>query len=288
MRREIAGRTAILTGASGGIGPYIARRLVRERVKVTLAAVNLGEIETLRRELTAGGGEAIAVQTDVRDIASLEALITRGMDAFESIDFLINNAGVNNVLPYQTIELEEINDILRINLNAPMLLSRLLLPQMLMRRTGHIVSIASLAGKIGLPYNEAYSATKSGLIAFTEALRSELKGTGVSASVICPGFVRAGIYETLRQSAGRDVPWAVGTSSPDSVARAVIRTLKRNPPEVIVAPLRTRLFTLAAQLSPSTAERVLRMLGVRHWLRLAAERQHSTRDAPNNSKNVAT
>jgi NADP-dependent 3-hydroxy acid dehydrogenase YdfG len=121
---KIAGRAAILTGASGGIGPYIARQLASEQVRLVLAAVNVEEIETLRSELVNGGAEAVAVRTDVRDVAGLKALIARSIEIFKNIDFLVNNAGINNVLPYSTIETREIDDILSTNQTGHMLLAR--------------------------------------------------------------------------------------------------------------------------------------------------------------------
>ena len=128
-----------------------------------------------------------------------------------------------------------------------MLLSRAVLPSMLERKTGHIVNIASLAGKSATPFDTPYSAAKGGMILFSHSLRAELRGTGVSCSVIVPGFIAdTGMF------AGATVPAIVGTSRPEAVARAVVRALKKDVLEIIVAPGPLRLLEAFNQLYPET------------------------------------
>jgi len=158
-----------------------------------------------------------------------------------------------------------------VNLIGAMLLTWMVLPGMLGRRSGHIVNVSSLAGKAGPPCFEPYAATKAGLIAFTESLRAEYRDTGVSASVICPGFVTTGIYEQMRKETHIDGPKLLGPSSPELVARAVVRAIRKDIPEIIVNPGPTRLLTTLAELSPSLAEWIMRRSGVVKWFKQCAE-----------------
>ncbi len=133
------------------------------------------------------------------------------------------------------------------------------------------MNISSLAGKVGLPYNEPYAATKAGLVGLTKSLRAEYRGTGVSASVVCPGFVEAGMYQRWRDQTGRVAPRILGRSSPEAVGRAVVHAIERDVPEVLVNPGPTRLLVTLAELSPALAEKVVRRLGVAKWFRTTAE-----------------
>ena len=265
--RELAGSTAILTGAGGGIGLFIARELAKAQMNLVLASPSLGEIEKVSSELAQWHTDIVTVLTDVRDPKALQALADRAIERFGAVDILINNAGINNVLAYDKLRTDDIAQILLVDLVAPMLLSRILLPRMLQRRRGHIVNISSISGKVALPFCGPYAAAKAGLITFTRSIRSEYQGTGVSASVVCPGFVRAGIYKKLVDETGLEVPRAVGTSAASEVARAVVRAIKHDTAEVIVSPLRTRLFTMLGQVSPGVAEHLIQLLGVAQWLR---------------------
>lgn len=270
--RDLASRTAVLTGASRGIGPYIARALVKERMNLVLAARSAAELESVAAEARAGGVRAIAIPTNVADRAALEALVAGANHEFGAIDVLVNNAGIVRPSAYHKLQAEDIERMIRVNLTAPMLLSWMVLPGMLKRRRGHIVNMSSLAGKAGPPYDEPYAATKAGLIGFTESLRAEYRGTGVSASVICPGFVEgAGMYQHLGEGRGLVAPRLLGTVSPEAVARAVVRAIKRDAPEVLVNPGPTRLLMTLAELSPSLREWVMRRFGVVDLFRRAAE-----------------
>ncbi|HUR45673.1 MAG TPA: SDR family NAD(P)-dependent oxidoreductase, partial [Candidatus Saccharimonadales bacterium] len=156
---------------------------------------------------------------------------------------------------------------LTVNLEVPMVLTRLLLPGMLKRGCGHVVNMSSLAGKSGPGYQEPYAATKAGLIAFTSSLRGTYHGSGFSASVICPGFVEAGIYTRLKEKTGLAAPALLGTSRPEPVARAVVRCLRKDLPEAIINPLPVRpLFALTA-LAPSLGAWIMRKIGAHEFFR---------------------
>ena len=149
---NLRGANAIVTGASRGIGVYIARALAKEGVNLALAARSTTELETVRAEMEALGVRAIAIQCDVAKAADRAELVRRTDAELGSIDILINNAGIERVARFDEALESDILDTLTINLEAPMLLTRAIVPGMLARNRGHVVNIASGAGKVGVAY----------------------------------------------------------------------------------------------------------------------------------------
>ena len=259
-----------MTGASRGIGPYIAQTLAKQGMNLVLAARSAAQLETLADHTRRSGVKSVAMPVDLREPGACQVLISAAMKKCGPVDVLVNNAGAEMTSSYHKLPSQAIERIIQVNLTAPMLLARLVLPEMLERRCGHIVNMSSLAGKVGPPFCEPYAATKAGLIAFTQSLRIEYRGTGVSASVICPGNVQAGIYQRLMGETGLTAPSFLGTSTPESVALAVVRCIKKDIPEIIVNPGPARWLTALAELSPSLAEYVMRRFGVADWFKTVA------------------
>jgi short-subunit dehydrogenase len=251
--RDLVGRTALVTGASKGIGIHIARALAREGCNLVLTARSADALGEVREEVEALGVRALAVPADVGSRADLQALVVRATTEFGSIDLLINNAGLLLTLAYHKVYPQEIEDIVRVNLTGPMFLSWLVLPGMLERGAGHVVNIASLAGKYGPAYNELYASTKAALIGFTQSFRASYRGSGVSATVICPGFVDSGMYERSKRH-GLRAPRVLGSTSPEAVANAVVRGVKKDQPEVILNAGPIRLILALPTLVPTIAE----------------------------------
>lgn len=273
--RLLAGQTVLLTGASGGLGTFMTHQLAARGLKLALVAHPGVDLDGLRRAVEQGGGHAVAYASDLRDPAARHELLRAVRAAFGPVDVLINNAGVEFTRPYHELTEASIYEILRVNLEAPMILSRLLLPEMLERRRGHIVNISSLAGKAGPACQESYAATKAALGAFTASLRATYRGTGVSASVVFPGFVEAGIYANLKQQSGCSAPAILGTSPPAAVARALIRVIEQDRPEIIVNPMPVRPVLALAAMFPSFGEWVIEKMGTHDFFRrvVAAEKR---------------
>ncbi len=260
--KDLWGRTALITGASKGIGVYVARSLAVEGMNLVLAARSASLLEEVRDQVERLHRKAVVLPIDLSDRAQLRTLAEMAETAFGGIDVLVNNAGLELVYQYDKLSEEEIDQVVQVNLLAPMQLTRLMLPKMLERNRGHIVNMASLAGKYGIGYNEVYATTKAGLITFTQSLRSSYAGTGVTASVICPGFVDTGMYTRGVEESGVVAPKSVGVSKPEAVAMAVIRAIREDVPEIIVNPRPLRpLIALGAAL-PGVADGVVRRLGV--------------------------
>jgi short-subunit dehydrogenase len=272
--RKLAGCNAIVTGASAGLGLQIARTLAAERLNLVLAARSADKLESLAAELASSGVRALPVPTDVTCTSELEHLVKQAREHFGTIDVLVNNAGVESFHEFHTLGLDRIKTTIDVNLTASLLLCRLVVPHMLQSGRGHIVNISSTAGKHGPACGAAYGASKAGLIAFTESLRSEYRGTGVSASVICPGFAHdGGMYERMKHQTGRTAPWLLGSTTSQAVARAVVRAIQHNIPELIVNRPPVRPMTVLLELVPRLGERIVHQVSIRFFRSLASARR---------------
>ena len=260
---SLVGRTALVTGASRGLGRFIARALAAEGMSLGLAARS----EEGLRETAVGveelGARAVVLACDLSDPEQVEALARRAGQELRGVDVLLNNAGVTETSPFHGRDPGAIAGAVEVNLLAPMLLARHLLPEMVERGRGHVVNVASLAGKAGPPYEAVYGATKAGLIGFTQSLRREYYGTGVSASVVCPGYVAgAGMYADALEATGVAAGRQLGTTTPEEVAEAVIRSVREDMPEVLVNPVPVRPLLVLTEAFPRLGEWLGRRLGL--------------------------
>lgn len=267
--KTIAGKTVVLTGASGGIGAFIARALAKEGATVVGVSRSLAGLEQIGAEVDALGGKGISIPFDLSQLEQLPILVEKIEAVAGSVDILINNAAIEKFRPFQTYSLEDIQSILTLNLHTPMELTRLLLPGMIERNRGQIVNISSGAGKKGAPFNSIYSASKAGLIMWSEAIRQELAHTEVGVSVICPGCTNAGMFLAL------DIPAPSGAkiSEPSDVADVVIQAIKQNQKEVILDSFAVKVFYALSQLSPEFGDSMIQKSGVVETNRNCAQKQ---------------
>jgi short-subunit dehydrogenase len=247
---QLMGRTVLLTGASGGLGHAIARRLHGAGARLVLTGRRTAVLDPLAAEV--GGAEVHAV--DLGDRAEVRRLA----DLCADVDVLIANAALPGSGGLLGFSEEEIDRALEVNLRAPMILARRLGERMAARRSGHILLMSSLAGKTATPGSSVYSATKFGLRGFGQGLRGDLRAAGVGVSVVFPGFVsEAGM---LHES-GTVLPRGVGMVTPAAVADAVIDAIEHNRGEVDVAPRSLRAGAKIAGLAPELSATVSRWLG---------------------------
>ena len=228
----LKGKTALVTGASRGIGPYIARALSGEGASVIGIARNKEKLKDIEKQIIDEGGNARMVSFDLNKSNRLMELVQKLRDdSVDKVDILVNNAGIEKYNNYADNDYESIQSIITVNLLAPMELTRLILPGMLKRGEGNIINIASLAGRKGVAYNSIYSASKAGMIKWGDGLRQELHGTGVSVSTIMPGYIdEAGMFF----DGGFPAPKLLGSSPPQKVADAVLKAIKIGKGEIIV------------------------------------------------------
>ncbi|MFZ1996599.1 MAG: SDR family NAD(P)-dependent oxidoreductase [Solirubrobacteraceae bacterium] len=248
---RLAGATALLTGATGGVGTVIAGALGARGVGLLLSGRRETELSQLAQELGAR-----SVVCDLALAADVDHLAAAALDA--EVDVLVANAAHPATGMLTALTQNEIDGMLAVNLRAPIALARVLAPAMVARGRGHLVFISSLSGKSAQPASSLYSATKFGLRGFGLALREDLRGTGVGVSVVAPGFIReSGMFANT----GAKLPPGVGTRSPQDVAAAVIRAIQHNPAEVDVAPLGLRVGSALASVAPGPAGWVSSKLG---------------------------
>jgi short-subunit dehydrogenase len=273
--RHSPGRTAVVTGASHGIGPSIARALAERDLGVVLAARTIAELERVAGDLRRAGARAIAVRTDLGEPGDLPALVAQAEAEFGHVDVLVNNAAIELQRRFHTLTGEEVERVLRVDLLAPIELSRLLLPGMLERGWGRVINVSSLAGHNGFPFTEAYAAATDGLIAFSRVLRNDYRSRGVSASAVVLGAVSgAGIGQRTLDEFGLTTS-TVFTASPDKVARAVVRALEKDKAEIVVMPGPGRLLKALMDLFPGFGPAVTRLSGAEKLMGFVADQRAS-------------
>jgi short-subunit dehydrogenase len=274
--KNLYGKNAIITGGSKGIGCYIARQLAKEKVNIALVALKdeISDLNAMIVEIKKHGVRAIAIPADITNEDDRKMILALSEKELGPIDILINNVGIGGVADFKRQEEHDIIKTINTNLISPMLLTKLLLPRMLKRKHGHVVSISSGAGKFGTPFQAAYSGSKAGLIQWSAALRNELKGTGVNLSVIIPGYVAgSGMFADYRKKASKEYKTSklVGEVLPDAVADAVIKCIKNNKQQMIVSPGPLRIILAINELFPGIAAKLMDSVGVKKLNREMAE-----------------
>jgi short-subunit dehydrogenase len=244
---DLAGQRALLTGATGGLGRAIAGALADRGATLVLSSRKGDELESLAASLPGDGHRAV-----VSDLAEEGAALRLLADAGE-IDVLVANAGLPASGKLDDFSQEEIGRALRVNLESPVRMARELLPAMEERGRGHMVFVSSISGQASTPRASLYAATKFGLRGFALCLRSDLRETPISASLISPGAVReAGMFADSRAKP----PPGLGTATPEQVATAVITAIERDRGEITVAPLRQRALGKIGMIAPELSGRV--------------------------------
>jgi|WetSurMetagenome_2_1015567.scaffolds.fasta_scaffold508690_1 uncharacterized protein len=258
MRNPIAGKVILITGASSGIGAGTARRLAREGARLALAARRAGLLETLAADITAAGGQAIAIPCDLTALGAPRHVVQRTLEHYGRLDVLINNAGLGIGSLVQDLQPEALRDQVDLNLVAVIECAQAALQPMLAQRSGHIINVASLAGLVGLPGHSVYSATKFAVIGFSDALRREVRRQGVHVTAFCPGFVATPFSPDLQKISERapDAPVYPFVMSVEYVAGVIAGIICR-PRGTVLVPFPFTLLIRLAALLPALADRVL-------------------------------
>jgi short-subunit dehydrogenase len=244
---ELADRKALLTGATGGLGRAIAKALAARGATLLLSARKEEALNALAGELPGSGHRVLPA--DLAEPGEAERLAGEAGE----VDILVANAGLPAAGRVEDFTAQQVQRALRVNLESPMLLSQALYPAMLERGSGHLVFVASLAGKSPAPRSSIYNATKFGLRGFALGLRTDLAPQGVGVSLVSPGFIReAGMFA----ESGAKSPPGLGTSTPEEVARATVRAIESDKVEVVIAPARQRFLAHFGLASPGIAVRV--------------------------------
>jgi short-subunit dehydrogenase len=268
---QLAGRTALVTGSSGGIGRQIARRLAAEGMNVVVSGRREDALAEAVEELRGLGAKAEAVPAELADHAQIDPLIERSEAALGPIDLLVNNAGVETVGAFPAYSREQLATMVDVNLTAPLLLTHRVVPGMLERGRGHVVFISSLAGKVGPAYNEPYAATKAGLIGLNQSLRAEYREAPIGFSVVCPGFVAGdGMYQRMVEE-GISSNRMMGETTTEKIAECVVEAVRRDRPEVVESGAPVRPMLALGQIWPRLTERLVATFGGAEIFRRTAE-----------------
>ncbi len=268
---RVDGRTVIITGASSGIGRETAREFARRRAQVVLASRNREKLDALAGELADYPGRRLVVPTDVTDRLAVEALMRRTMEEFDSVDVLVNNAGVGLFAPIASGSLDNMHHLFNVNFWGAIHCTQASVPYMRRQGSGHIVNVSSVAGKIAAPYLGVYSATKFALTAVSDALRSELAGSGIHVSTVYPGLTDTSFRENmLREADVPDVPGYMSSVGAAAVGRRIVQAVRWSLRDTYVT-LQDFAAVSAYPLAPALADWVLRLAWLGRDPRVPAE-----------------
>lgn len=240
MENKLSGKTAIVTGASRGIGKAIALALGKEKMRLALLARSTDQLQDVVDKVHAVGGEAMVVPCDLMNSDAVETSLKIVFQQFDSLDVLISNAGIFLEKPIGEIKLEEWDRVLRTNLTATFLICQGAFLKMKDRKKGRIIAIASSAGTQGFIHQAAYCASKHGLLGFTRCLSIEAKPHNVHVHTICPGGVRTDLlkdtYMGERVSQGAII-------EPDNIAE-LVHFLIRQPENIDIPEINLKRFAV--------------------------------------------
>jgi len=192
---DLSGMTALVTGASGGIGSAIARALAGQGARLAVSGSNVEKLEAFRATL---GGDHVALACNLSDGAAVDALVPQAVEALGGkLDILVNNAGVTRDNLAMRMKDEEWTDVIRINLEAAFRLARAALKPMMRAKYGRIISITSVVGATGNPGQANYAASKAGLVGLSKALAQEVASRNITVNCIAPGFIQSAMTDAL-------------------------------------------------------------------------------------------
>lgn len=267
--RELRGQVIIVTGASAGIGQATARRLAQQGANVVLAARRQERLDALKREIAGVGGFALPVVTDVTSEADRRRLIEETLNYFGRIDGLVNNAGYGQRGPIELVPVQAIRQNFETNLFSLIALTQLVIPVMRQQRSGRIINVGSVAGRIARPMSSVYDATKHALEAISDGMRGELAPFGIQVVLIQPGFiiteflqVANEIAKPITEQAGPYAPFFSNLSrgydrikkiagQPDDIARLIVEALRADRPRARYAgPRHAQIALLLKRFLP--------------------------------------
>jgi short-subunit dehydrogenase len=254
VERVLKGKVAVVTGASSGIGEATARELALRGASVVLASRAVDRLEALRRKISASGGVALAVETDVSDRGSVEAMVGRTVGELGSLDVLVNNAGLGLSGKIAEVRTEDVRHVFEVNTIGSLNCIQSALVHM--ERGGRIINISSVVGRRSIPKVGAYCASKAALGALSDALRVEVADMGISVTSVYPGTTRTSFRENSRRTRDEKRGWRPKGVTPERVAQRIADAAEKGPRDVYVT-IPDRLFVAGVTLLPGLTDRVL-------------------------------
>jgi short-subunit dehydrogenase len=267
-RIDFAGKTVLISGASRGLGLELARRFAAQRANVVLLARDQDRLTEAARQLDRYGVEVATRQCDVTKAEEARRAVMSVIDEFRSIDVLVNNAGIIQVGPTEHMNRDDYADALAIHFWAPLNLVSEVLPHMKGQRSGRIVNITSIGGKVAVPHLAPYVASKFALVGFSQAMRAELIKYGIFVTTVVPGLMRTGSHVNAFFKGQHEKEYAlfsIANSSPllsttsERAARQILEACRYGKAELIITP-QARLLQLLSSLFPNTMAEVLGLI----------------------------
>jgi NAD(P)-dependent dehydrogenase (short-subunit alcohol dehydrogenase family) len=262
---SLAGQTVLITGGSRGLGLILARELAAEGCRLVICARDELELDKARAELEEWGAEVLAVRCDVSERDDVERMAEQATARFGGIDVLINNAGIIQVGPLESMTVEDFEHALAVNFLGSVYTTMATLPQMRRRRSGRIVNITSIGGKVAVPHLLPYDCAKFALVGFSEGLRAELARDGITVTTIIPGLMRTGspVNAFFKGDQEAEFTWfSLGDATPlssmsaERAARRIVEAIKRGEAEVTLT-WQAKLLRLAHDLLPGSTTDLL-------------------------------
>ncbi len=242
MSRDLNGKRAILTGASGGIGRAIAATLVKSGVRLVLASRNVATLNQLTSELMKTGGDVIAIPTDITKPEDRQRLVAGAIEVFGGLDLLINNAGVGSWGHFSTSTPDIMRMVMEVNFFGPIELTRLAIPHLVNGNQPAVVNVTSMCGRKGMPAWPEYSASKFALVGMSEAWRGEFARFDVDVITIVPGMTDSGFQNHWLRTEGKASLRFDEGMKPGEVAVGIVDAIRKNRTEVVLGHEARRLL----------------------------------------------
>jgi short-subunit dehydrogenase len=250
--REIRGKTALVTGASSGIGRAIAVRLAEEGATLFLLDIDEKGLADTAAAARAHCVDVVTRRCNVAEPREVTAAVAEAISRWDGVDILVNNAGITYYGKVERMAADHWDRLMRVNLLSHIQFTRELLPSLLTRREAHVLNVCSVLGLVGMPKVTAYCASKFGMVGFSEALRNELGRQGLGVTALCPGFVRTNLFTNAPLEAKVEehkVPPKAITTTPERVANAAVKAIYRNRRLVVMEPF-ARLMYATKRFAP--------------------------------------
>jgi short-subunit dehydrogenase len=262
---DLRGKTVLITGGSRGLGLVMAREFAREGARLVLCARDEAELQRAQTDVEDYGGEVMTLPCDVTNKQSVTEMIERVNSRFGSVDVLINNAGVIQVGPIEVMTPEDFELAMQAHFWAPLNTILAVLPSMRERKSGRIVNISSIGGKVSVPHLVPYSASKFALVGLSKGLRAELMKDGIKVTTVCPGLMRTGSPRNADFKGKHELEYAwfsIGDAMPlltvsaENAARQIVRACKRGQAELVIS-VPAKMAVLFDSLFPEAMSQIL-------------------------------
>ncbi|KAJ1532373.1 hypothetical protein ONE63_000973 [Megalurothrips usitatus] len=260
LKGQLKGKVVLITGASSGIGEALAHQFFKAGCRVILSARRQKELERVRDDLlrahatTTPAHQPVVITLDLSDVASIPAAVEKAKSIFGCIDILINNGGMSQRGSVQSTKLEVDMQIMQVNYFGQVALTKAILPLMIQRKTGHIVAVSSIQGRVAIPFRSAYSASKHALQAFCDSMRPEVAQHNVHVTVVSPGYVQTSLSINAVTGSGQKYgvmdDTTAGGYPPEYVAEQVLNGVVLQEKEIILATAGPRFAILLRSLGP--------------------------------------